>query len=150
MARWIIRYNIILSMLLLLAAVTLNSNNSIVLSQSGAFLRPVSYRTNGWWIRNGRKSYFSRYRMVGVFALGIITRLLAFNIKISNNVTAFVKKKKNNFINSSIIHISWCNPSFISSGTRKGIVFVGNILFDFRYFSNSLWYNYCICKKSKN
>jgi|tagenome__1003787_1003787.scaffolds.fasta_scaffold19887089_1 hypothetical protein len=27
---------------------------------------------------------------------------------------------------------------------------MGNILFDFRYCSNSLWYNYCICKKSKN
>jgi hypothetical protein len=93
---------------------------------------------------------FTVTKWIGVFALGIITGLLAFSIKISNDVTAFVKKKKNNFINSSIITISWCNPSFISSRTCKGIVFVGNILFDFRYFSNSLWYNYCICKKSKN
>ncbi len=37
------------------------------------------------------------------FALGIIIGLLAFSNKISNNVTSFVKRRKNNFINSSII-----------------------------------------------
>jgi hypothetical protein len=96
----------------------------------------------------GGNLIFPVTKWIGVFALGITTGLLAFGIKISNNVTAFVKKKKNNFINSSIITISWCHPYFISSRTSKGVVFMGNILFDFRYCSNSLWYNYCICKKS--
>ena len=38
--------------------------------------------------------YFPVTEWIGVFALGIITGLLAFSIKISNNVTAFVKRRK--------------------------------------------------------
>src|SRR3954451_16526897 len=44
----------------------------------------------------GGNLIFPVTKWIGVFALGIITGLLAFSIKISNDVTAFVKKKKNN------------------------------------------------------
>ena len=95
MARLIIKYNIVLSLLVLLASITLISNNSIILSQSdkSSSDQPSTEQMDGGGGMGGNL-IFSVTEWIGVFALGIITGLLAFSIKISNNVTAFVKRRK--------------------------------------------------------
>jgi hypothetical protein len=95
MAKLIIKYNIILPLLALLISISLSSNNSIVLSQNdeSSSDQPSTEQMNGGGGMGGNL-ISSVTEWIGVFALGITTGLLAFSIKISNNVTAFVKRRK--------------------------------------------------------
>jgi len=95
MERRVINYNIVLSLLLLLAAITLSSNNSFIYGQSDESSSeqdsPVQMNGGG---EMGANLISSVTEWIGVFALGITTGLLAFSIKTSNNITAFEKRRK--------------------------------------------------------
>jgi hypothetical protein len=94
MERWAINYNIVLSLLLLLSAITLIINDSIVQGQSDeSFSEQASpEQMNGENMGGNLNSSVTEW--IGVFALGIITGLLAFNIKTSNNIKVFEKRRK--------------------------------------------------------
>ncbi|HEY0579626.1 MAG TPA: hypothetical protein VGC75_02865 [Candidatus Nitrosocosmicus sp.] len=93
MDKLIIRFNAIL-LLLLLTTIVLISNNSIIFGQSESSSEQMSTtgQMNGGDMGGNFISSITEW--IGVFALGIATGLLAFNIKISNNVAAFVKRRK--------------------------------------------------------
>jgi hypothetical protein len=95
MAKLIIKYNIILPLLALLISISLSSNNSIVLSQNdeSSSDQPSTEQMNGGGDGMGGNLISSVTEWIGVFALGFTTGLLAFGIKISNKVTAFVKRR---------------------------------------------------------
>jgi hypothetical protein len=80
----------------LLSAISLSSNNSITLGQSekSSSDQPSTEQMNGGGGGMGGNLISSVTEWIGVFALGITTGLLSFGIKISNNVTAFVKRRK--------------------------------------------------------
>ena len=95
MTRLLIRYNIVLSLLVLLAVITLSSNNYITLGQidKSSSDQPSTEQMNGGGGMGGNL-ISSVTKWIDVFALGITTGLLAFGIKITNNVTAFEKRRK--------------------------------------------------------
>ncbi len=94
MERRSFNYNIVLSLLLLLAAITLLSNNIIVQGQSNesSSEQASTEQMNGDQIQG--KLITSVTEWIGVFALGITSGILSFSIKTSNNITAFEKRRK--------------------------------------------------------
>jgi|SRR4051794_10856101 hypothetical protein len=99
-----INYNIALSLLLLLAAISLISNNSIIFGQSD---ESSSVQASPEQMNEEMQGNFisSVTEWIGVFALGITTGLLVFSIKTSNNITAF-EKRRNIILSVAILSIS--------------------------------------------
>jgi hypothetical protein len=97
MERLTISYNVALSLLLLLTAITLISNNSIIFGQSDKSSseqqQPSTEQMNGGE-EMGSNLISSVTEWIGIFSLGITTGLLAFSIKTSNDITSFVKRRK--------------------------------------------------------
>jgi hypothetical protein len=94
MLRQTISYNIVLSLLLLLAAITLINDNSVIFGQSDEISSEQASpkQMNGSDMGGNLNSSLTEW--IGVFALGITAGLLAFSIKTSNNITAFEKRRK--------------------------------------------------------
>src|SRR4051794_18701880 len=97
MDRLITHFNAVLLLLLLLTTIVLISNNFLVFGQSNGSSSEQMSTTAAGQMNGGEMEgnlISSVTEWIGIFALGIVVGLLSFNIKISDNVTAFVKRRK--------------------------------------------------------
>jgi hypothetical protein len=97
MNRLITQFNAVLLLLLFFITIMLISNNFIIFGQSDEntseqMSTTQAVQMNGEQIEGNIITPVTEW--LGIFALGIVTGLLVFNTKISDNVTSYVKRRK--------------------------------------------------------
>jgi hypothetical protein len=97
MNRLITQFNAVLLLLLFFTTIMLISNNFIIFGQSDEntsvrMSTTQAVQMNGGQIEGNIITPVTEW--LGIFALGIVTGLLVFNTKISDNVTLYVKRRK--------------------------------------------------------